>query len=84
MVGACRWHVAKFIQNQLEFGLIPFEDATNACHKVVVAVNSHHRRPGLISWKSQMWAAKWIRPIRRYVTVSQEAKLINSNIFNSW
>ena len=49
------------------------EDATMVWNKVVVAASSHHRSPGSTTGESQIPASKQI-PIRRYVTVSQEAK----------
>ena len=44
-------------------------------------MSSHHRSPGSTARESQIRAAKQV-PIRRYVTVSQEAKLFNCDIVN--
>ena len=54
MVGRCRWHVAKFCQDELEFGLIRLEDATNNCNKVVLTASFHHRSLGSITQKNQI------------------------------
>ena len=58
LVGGCQWHEAEFIQGQLEFNLICFEDATIIYNKVVVAMSSHHSSPGWITQKGKIWAAK--------------------------
>ena len=76
LVGRCRWHVAKFFEGQLGFGLICSEDTLIVCNKVVVSASSHHRSPGSNTQKSLIQAAKQI-PIGRYATVSQGTKLIN-------
>ena len=57
------------------------EDTTIVCDKVVETVSSHHRSPGSTTGESQIGAAKQI-PIRRYLTVSQKAKLFNCDIVN--
>ena len=68
-------------QGQPDLGLICSEDATTVCSKVVVVASTHRRRPGSITQKSQIRAAKQTL-IWRYATVSQEAKLINFDIVN--
>ena len=73
MMGGCQWHIAKYFQNQLEFSLIRWRTQQLSANKVVVVASSHHRSPGSITGESQM---------RGYVTVSQEAKLINFDIVN--
>ena len=80
-VGADDMHEAEFMQGQLEFNLICLEDATIIYNKVVLAASSHHSSPGWITQKGQITAAKQT-PIWRYMTVSQEAKLINFDIVN--
>ena len=45
-------------KGQLKFHLMSSENATIACSKVVVAVRSHCRSPGLIPRRSQLLAAK--------------------------
>ena len=57
------------------------EDATIVCDKVVERVSSHHVSPGSTTRESQIRAVKQV-PIRRYVTVSQEAKLFNCHNVN--
>ena len=59
-------------------------DATIVCNKVVVAASSHHRSPGSITRESQTRHGQQSRPIRLYVTTSQEAKLSNFDILNPW
>ena len=71
------------MQGQLEYSLICSEDATIIYSKVVVAMSSHHSCPGWITQKGKIRAAKQT-PIWRYVTISQEAKLINFDIVNPW
>ena len=83
LVGGCRWHETELLQGQLEFDLICSEDATIIYNKVVVAASSHHSSPGWITQKGQRRAAKQA-PIWRYVTVSQETKLINFDVVNPW
>ena len=83
LVGGCQRHEAEFFQGQLECGLICSEDATIIYNKVVVAGSSRRSSPGWITQKSQ------IRPVKqahiwRYMTVFQEAKLINFDIVNPW
>ena len=83
LVGGYRRHEVELFQGQLEFNLISSEDATIIYNKVVLARSSHHSSPGWITQKGQIRAAKQA-PIWRYVTVSQEAKLINFDIVNPW
>ena len=79
----CRWRVARLCQGRLRFGLIRSEDVIIVCNKMAVAASSHHRGPGSITQKSQVWAAKQIT-IPRCVTVFWEAKLFNFDNVNPW
>ena len=82
LVGGCQRYEAEFYQGQLlECNLIGSEDATIIYNKVVVAAGSRHSNPGWITQNGQIRAVKQA-PIWRYVTVSQEAKLINFDIVN--
>ena len=82
LVGGCQRYEVEFYQGQLvECNLICSEGATIIYNKVVVAANSCHSSPGWITQNGQIRALKQA-PIWRYVTVSQEAKLINFDIVN--